>query len=164
MSGARLDHVSVTCGDLDRSIAFYRDALGLSFLGGGISDGPELSRITGLPGTRLRWAEFDLGGEQLLELLEYVSPRGEPLSQRTCDPGSGHIGLAVGDIETAHARLMAWGAAVRSEPVELTEAGDWHGVRSLYLTDPDGVTIELVERPRRIVRLPELDVGSAERA
>lgn len=156
MNGPRLDHVSVTCAELERSIAFYRDALGLPFLGRGEAGEPELSTVSGHPGTRIRWAELDLGAGQLLELIEYVEPKGVPLEQRTHDPGSGHIGLAVEDIDALHGRLTELGAAVRSEPVTLTEEGDWNGVRTLYLTDPDGVTIELVERPR-IVRVPEAE-------
>ena len=159
MTGIRLDHVSVTCADLDRSISFYRDALGLPFLGRGESDGEDMSQITGLPNVSLLWAEFDLGGAQLLELLQYVSPRGGAVHQRTNEAGSGHIGLAVEGIDAMYRRLVDAGATVRSEPVEISEAGDWHGVRSVYALDPDGVTIELVERPRRprVVRIPETD-------
>jgi catechol 2,3-dioxygenase-like lactoylglutathione lyase family enzyme len=155
----KLDHVSVTVADLDRSIAFYRDAIGLAFLGRGESDGPDMSEITGLPEVRLEWAEFDVGDGQLLELLRYGSPVGTPLEQQTNRPGSGHIGLAVEDIDAAYRRLQASHVTVRSAPVEISEAGDWHGVRSLYAVDPDGVTIELVERPplRRVVDVPELD-------
>jgi catechol 2,3-dioxygenase-like lactoylglutathione lyase family enzyme len=159
MTGIRLDHVSVTCADLDRSISFYRDVLGLAFLGRGESDGEDVSQITGLPDVRLIWAELDLGGGQLLELLQYTSPVGGALRQRTNEPGSGHIGLAVEDIDRLWRRLVEADATVRSEPVELTEAGDWNGVRSMYVLDPDGVTVELVERPRtqRIVELPEAE-------
>jgi lactoylglutathione lyase len=86
------------------------------------------------------------------------------LEQRTHDAGSGHIGLAVEDIDALHGRLVELGAAVGSEPVTLTEEGGWNGVRTLYLTDPDGVTIELVERPR-IVRVPEAEpAATPERA
>lgn len=164
MNGPRLDHVSVTCADLERSIAFYRDALGLPFLGRGEAAEPELSVVSGHPGTRIRWGELDLGGGQILELVEYLEPKGVALEQRTHDAGSGHIGLAVEDIDALHGRLVELGAAVRSEPVTLTEEGDWNGVRTLYLTDPDGVTIELVERPR-IVTIPEAEpAATPERA
>jgi catechol 2,3-dioxygenase-like lactoylglutathione lyase family enzyme len=159
MTEIRLDHVSVTCADLDRSISFYRDVLGLAFLGRGESDGKDLSQITGLPDVRLRWAELDLGGGQLLELLQYTSPVGGAVRQRTNEAGSGHIGLAVDDIDAVYRRLVGAGATVRSEPVEISEAGDWDGVRSMYLLDPDGVTIELVERPsvEILVELPEAE-------
>jgi catechol 2,3-dioxygenase-like lactoylglutathione lyase family enzyme len=159
MSAPRLHHVSVTCADLERSIAFYGGLIELPFLGRGGSDDPELSTITGLPDTRVLWAEFDLGGGQVLELLEYVSPRGERVRQRTNDAGSGHIGLAVEDIDVTHRRLVESGVVVRSEPIELTEEGEWHGVRAMYALDPDGVTVELVERVRapRVVVIPEAE-------
>jgi catechol 2,3-dioxygenase-like lactoylglutathione lyase family enzyme len=165
MSTPRLHHVSVTCADLERSIAFYGGLLELPVLGRGGSDGPELSTITGLPDTRVRWAELDLGGGQVLELLEYVSPRGEPLRQRTNDAGSGHIGFAVDDIDVMHRRLSEGGAVVRSEPVALAEAGEWHGVRTMYALDPDGVTVELVEGvpAPRVVVIPEAEPERAER-
>jgi catechol 2,3-dioxygenase-like lactoylglutathione lyase family enzyme len=156
VDGPRLDHVSVTCADLDRSIAFYRDVLGLPLLGRGDADEPELSVLTGLPGTRLRWAELDLGGGRVLELVEYLHPRGRELRPSVHDAGAGHLALAVEDIEAAYARLVAAGARVRSAPVRLTEEGDWNGVRILYVSDPDGATVELVERPR-VIRLPEAE-------
>jgi catechol 2,3-dioxygenase-like lactoylglutathione lyase family enzyme len=158
----RLDHVSVTCADVERSIAFYRDVLGLPLLGSGESGQPELSEVSGYPDTQIRWAELDLGGGQVLELIQYLEPRGEPLAQRVVDPGSGHIGLMVEDADTMHARLVAAGVDVRSEPVTLTEEGDWNGVRTMYLSDPDGVTIELVERPR-IVVLPQAEAAQEAR-
>lgn len=168
MSGPRLHHVSVTCSDLDRSITFYGGLLELPLLGRGESDGPELSTITGLPGTRVQWAEFDLGGGQVLQLLEYMSPRGERVRQRTNDAGSGHIGFSVDDVDVMHRRLVEGGAVVRSEPIALTEEGEWHGVRTMYALDPDGVTVELVERVRRVVVIPDIDAerieGSAEAA
>ncbi len=156
MDGPRLDHVSVTCADLERSIAFYRDVLGLPLLGRGEAAERELSTLTGLEGVRLRWAELDLGRGQVLELVEYLHPRGRVLEPRVHDPGAGHLALAVEDIEAAHARLVAAGARVRSEPVRLTEEGDWNGVRVLYASDPDGATVELLERPR-VIRLPEAE-------
>jgi catechol 2,3-dioxygenase-like lactoylglutathione lyase family enzyme len=60
VKGPRLDHVSVTCADLERSIAFYRDALGLPFLGRGEAAEPELSIVSGHPGTRIAGASSTL--------------------------------------------------------------------------------------------------------
>ena len=148
MRPVRLDHVSVTCADLDRSLGFYRDVLGLPLLDRGEDGGPEMERLTGLPGARFLWAELDLGGGQILELLRYLEPAGRPLAQRTSDPGSGHLALLVDDVAAFHARLAAAGVATRSdEPVLVTGFGGWVGVKVLYALDPDGVTVELVERP-----------------
>ena len=156
----RIDHVSVTTGSLDRSIAFYRDMLGLPFRDRGEASQPELSTLTGLEDVRLRWAEFDLGGGQLLELLEYVSPLGDPVEPRPNRPGTTHIGLAVDDLTSIAARLVDAGVALSDRPVTLSEDGEWHGVRVLYVRDPDGVSIELVERDRAAVRIPELDISN----
>jgi lactoylglutathione lyase len=153
----KIDHVSVTTGSLDRSIAFYRDVLGLPFRDRGDASQPELSTLTGLEDVRVRWAEFDLGGGQLLELLEYVSPLGDPVEPRPNRPGATHIGLAVDDLSSITTRLVDAGVAVSDRPVTLSEEGEWHGVQVLYVLDPDGVSIELVERAAAAVRIPELD-------
>jgi catechol 2,3-dioxygenase-like lactoylglutathione lyase family enzyme len=144
-----LDHVSVTCGDLDASIRFYRDLLHLPFRAQGEADEPELARMTGLAGARIRWAELDLGGGRILELGEVLEPRGEPVDGDLNAPGRGHIGLEVDGIEDLRASLAGAGVHVRSEPVRLTEPGEWFGVRSLYAEDPDGMLIELVDRSDR---------------
>lgn len=160
MTAIHLDHVSVTCADLERSISFYRGVLGLAFLGRGESSGEDMNQITGFPDVRVLWAELDLGGGQLLELLQYTSPVGGAVRQQTNEAGSGHIGLAVDDIDALYRRLLNAGATVRSEPVSISESGDWNGVRSMYALDPDGVTIELVDRSRteRLVELPEAEL------
>lgn len=147
MRQIRLDHVSVTSADLDRSVAFYCDLLGLPLIGRGESGEPELGAILGMPGVRLLWAEVDLGAGQLLELLQYLSPDGEPLTTDPTRPGGTHLGLRVPDIDALHLRLSQAGIPLRSKPVEIHEKGDWLGVRCLYASDPDGVTVELVERP-----------------
>ncbi len=139
-----LNHVSVTVADLDRSLAFYRDLLELPLLGRGETDSPQLAQIVGLGPVRLRWAELAFGGERFLELFEYVEPRGEPLRQRTCDAGCVHFALAVADLDALHERLVAAGVERRSPPVTLQQ-GAWRGARALYLRDPDGATVELIE-------------------
>jgi catechol 2,3-dioxygenase-like lactoylglutathione lyase family enzyme len=142
-----LDHVSVTTGDIARSLAFYRDLLGLPVRSVGELSGDEVDRITGVPGARLLSADLDLGRGQVLELLEYVSAEdGVALPQE--HPGSGHVGLMVDDVDQIHRALVDAGVMVKSAPVELTEPGDWHGVRCMTVLDPDGVAVELVQRPR----------------
>ena len=83
----------------------------------------------------------------MLELLEYVGAAdGEALPLDR--PGSGHIGLTVDDVDAIHHQLVDAGWTVTSAPVELTEPGDWFGARCMTVLDPDGVAVEMVERPR----------------
>jgi diaminopimelate decarboxylase len=142
-----IHHVSITCADLDRSVRFYGTVLGLPLRGRGRSGDPELSELVGLPGVAIEWAELELGRGQILELLRYVSPEGRPVTQRSCDPGSGHFALEVSRLDELDARLRAAGFEPRSQPVTIDEPGDWYGCRCLYVSDPDGATIELLERP-----------------
>src|SRR5262249_55787116 len=130
--------------DLDRSLHFYADLLGLTISGRGETAAEHLSAIIGLPDVRVKWAELDVGVGQMLELFEYLQPRGTRLRQQTCDPGSVHIALEVNDIDLVYANLAEAGVSMRSSPVEII-TGDWIGTKSLYALDPDGVTVELVQ-------------------
>lgn len=147
-----INHVGVTTADLDRAKRFYGDLLGLALRAEGV-DGPSeaLDRLVGLPGVRLRFAEYHLGGGQILELLEYLSPSGRPLVQRTSDPGSAHVAFEVDDIDATHSLLVGAGVTVRSTPVLLEDA-DWRGFRCVYALDPDGATVEFLQRPGGEVR------------
>jgi catechol 2,3-dioxygenase-like lactoylglutathione lyase family enzyme len=144
-----LDHVSVSCSDIERSLAFYRDLLGLPVLSVGEVSGDDVERVTGEPGVRMLAADLDLGRGQVLELIEYVE--GSPASPggATAPAVPGHVGLLVDDVDEVHRRLVEAGVRVRSEPVRLSEPGAWFGVRCVNALDPDGVTVELVERPGR---------------
>ena len=154
MTAPRLHHTGITVADLERSIAFYRDLLGLALLGRGEEDGPELSELLGLEGVKLRWAELELGAGQRLELLEYLSPQDEPLEPRPPRPGATHLALAVDELAPLQRRLADAGLLVSADVVVLTEEGEWNGVHTLYARDPDGAFVELVER-RSVVRLPD---------
>lgn len=144
-----VDHVSVTTADLDRSVQFYHDLLGIPVHGTGVEESPSVAAIVGVGRARFRYADLDLGHGHILELLQYLSPEGKPHRANVYDPGSGHIAFRVDDLEAVLARLKKAGVEARSKPVLLEEPAWWSGARVVYLTDPDGVTVELVERPRR---------------
>jgi catechol 2,3-dioxygenase-like lactoylglutathione lyase family enzyme len=154
-----IDHVSVTTGDIATSLAFYRDLLGLPVRAVGELSGDEVERITGVDGARLLTADLDLGGGQVLELMEYVGlSEGKALPLECA--GSGHIGLRVDDVDGIRLLLLDAGVDVRSEPVTVSEAGDWFGARCMTVMDPDGVAVELVERARKIAGAPNAATAS----
>ncbi|MBS1886544.1 MAG: VOC family protein [Actinobacteria bacterium] len=141
-----LDHASVTCADLDRSLGFYAELLGIPVRDRGDADDEEVRTITGLPGAVLRWADLDLGGGRLLELMEYVTPPPGAAPAGFHQAGQGHFSLRVADADAAHAALLRAGVTTLSAPVEI-EHGDWRGCRCFYALDPDGMTVELIQRP-----------------
>ncbi|MGV1047576.1 MAG: VOC family protein [Solirubrobacterales bacterium] len=142
-----LDHVSVTCDDLDRSLAFYAALLGIPLIDRGESSDDELGAITGLADAVLRWADLDLGEGRVLELLEYRSPPAGRGASGFHNTGQGHFSLRVADADVAHAALERAGVEVRSSPVAIEAEGHWRGCRCFYASDPDGMTVELIERP-----------------
>jgi diaminopimelate decarboxylase len=145
---AGVDHVSVSCADLGRSLAFYRDALGLAVTAEGTDDDPALAQLVGLAGARVRYAELDLGQGLMLELLEYEQPRGRPVQAEPCDPGAAHLSLRVGDLDAALRRVCPPGDGDGDGTAAVTLGGTgWEGARAAYVRDPDGFVVELLERP-----------------
>jgi diaminopimelate decarboxylase len=139
-----LDHVSVTCADLDRSLAFYVDLLGLELRDRGEGAGGSFE-ITGLPSPSVRWADVLLDRGQVLELIEYQRPRGQAHRAEPNDPGASHLALRVDDAAAVHSCLTEAGVVTRSAPTIIDEPGPWNGARAFYATDPDGVILELIE-------------------
>jgi catechol 2,3-dioxygenase-like lactoylglutathione lyase family enzyme len=109
--------------------------------------------MTGLPGAEVEYADVELG-TRVLELLSYRSQdprRAAPSRQER--PGSVHIALEVDDARRVHGRLTEAGFAPLSPPQTLPDDGsDWAGCVIFYVRDPDGVTIEIVERAAPGVR------------
>lgn len=139
-------HTGLTVSDLDRSIAFYRDVLGLEVVTQWESAEPYLRRIVGFPDAELRIALLRLPGApgHQIELLEYRSPRGARGDARTCNPGNAHMAFVVEDLAAVHAELSAKGVRFKSEPVEI-DHGRNRGAKAVYFLDPDDITLELVQ-------------------
>jgi catechol 2,3-dioxygenase-like lactoylglutathione lyase family enzyme len=145
-----IHHTGIIVRDLDRSIYFYHDLLGATFVSEPSPwfDGPELARGVGVPGARLRQVNLSFGGATL-ELLEYA---GRPASDTQPAPqnrlGSMHVGLRVADIVATKAHLEAEGVHFLSD-VNVVDEGTLAGWRWVYFHDPDGITLELVEEAYR---------------
>jgi lactoylglutathione lyase len=150
MRVAEIFHTGLTVSDLDRSVAFYRDLLGLELVTQWDSAQPYLRTIVGFPDAELRIALLRIprGGVGVsghhIELLEYRQPRGSRGDPRTCNPGNVHVSFMVEDLDTAYAELKAKAVRFKSEPVEITH-GRNRGAKAVYLLDPDDITLELVQ-------------------
>ena len=141
-----MHHVGITVKDLDVSIRFYHDVLGLEFSNEPSPwfDGDDLGRAVGVPGAALRQVSLLLG-DTTLELLEYSTPPSEttePLPSN--DLGASHVAFLVDDIEATKAELEAKGITFFSS-VNVVDEGVLAGWRWVYFSDPDGYPLELVE-------------------
>ncbi len=90
MKVSRIDHIGIAVENLEEAVAFYRDALGLVFLG-----------FEEVPGQKVRVAMFAVG-ESRIELLEPTSPD-SPIAGFLQSRGQGihHIAYSVPDAEEA---------------------------------------------------------------
>ena len=141
-----LHHVGITVKDLDASIRFYHDVLGLPFVNEPSPwfEGEGLGPAVGVAGAALRQVSLGLG-ETILELLEYRSPPSEtaaPLASN--NQGASHVAFFVDDIEAKKAELEAKGIEFFSD-VNVVDEGVLAGWRWVYFGDPDGYPLELVE-------------------
>jgi lactoylglutathione lyase len=138
-------HTGFTVSDIDRSIEFYRDLLGMSLFRRQTGTAPYLSTVTGFDNVRIEIALLKSpDGSGMLELLQYVSHPGAATPRETNRPGNGHLCFKVSEIHQACRELRARGVTLLSDPVEIT-AGVHAGAFAVYLRDPDGFTVELFQ-------------------
>jgi catechol 2,3-dioxygenase-like lactoylglutathione lyase family enzyme len=139
-------HTGFTVSDIERSIAFYRDTLGMELVHRQEGTAEYLATVTGFPRVRLQIAFLKISRDdpQFLELLQYVSHPAEPTDRATNRPGNGHLCFKVDDIHAWYRTLIAKNVPTISAPALIT-AGVNEGAFAVYLRDPDGFTIELYQ-------------------
>lgn len=143
-------HVSFTVSNLERSILFYRDLLGLELTHTQEQANPYTRRLVGYTDAHLKVAQFRIPDAPVgrsghhLELVEYLSPIGRRGDPGTCNPGVAHLAFVVQDALKSHARLVAAGVTFVSPP-NLIEAGINMGGYTCYFRDPDEITLEMVQ-------------------
>jgi len=139
-------HGGITVKDMETSLAFYRDGLGLSMKFDRILDGPYLNVVLNLTQKRIRAAYLDIPGGGYIELLEYQEIERFDASSHPCDYGAGHFCFYVEGIDELAERMFDRGYRARSENCVDITSGPNAGARSLYLKDPDGYCIELFQK------------------
>jgi lactoylglutathione lyase len=143
-------HFSFTVSDIDRSIAWYVDVLGLELVSRQRQDNEYTRALVGMPDAVLEVARFAIPGrspgasDHMLELVQYVEPPGERIPLRTNSPGVAHLAFLVDDIHDHHRTMVAGGVEFRGQPVRIT-GGTNEGGWVCYFSGPDGETLELLE-------------------
>jgi catechol 2,3-dioxygenase-like lactoylglutathione lyase family enzyme len=92
-------HTGITVGDLEASIAFWRDVLGFEGQRRMETSGEFAAQVTGVPGAHFVLAALAGGGHHT-ELLQYSRPAQRAhLCPRPCDVGSFHVAVNVDDLD-----------------------------------------------------------------
>ena len=143
-------HTGLTVSDLDRSVAFYRDVLGLELVNQWDSAQPYLRTVVGYPDAELRIALLRVPAQpggvsgHHIELLEYRVPRGVRGDANTYHPGNVHVSFVVDDLDATYRGLRAQGVRFKSEPVSV-DHGRNRGAKAVYAFDPDDITLEFIQ-------------------
>ncbi|MFL6590160.1 MAG: VOC family protein [Chthoniobacterales bacterium] len=141
------DHTGITVSDIERSLAFWRDVLRFELSHRAHQKGAMAEEITGVKGAEILLAVLKAPGHKI-ELLEYRAPidREQTNERRPCDLGSAHVALLVDDLDSLLEAIAVSGWKVAGTPQTLA-IGPNAGKRVVYVRDPDGTTIELMQVP-----------------
>ena len=124
----RLDHVMLRVMDLNRSLAFYRDTLGMQVLRQVDYEAGQFTNV---------FLSFDADTESSLELT-YNWHQTEAYEKGRV---FGHLALMVDDVHAAVAALEQAGVRIKTPPKQMA-----HGTRTIaFVFDPDDNLIELLE-------------------
>ena len=141
------DHTGFTVADLEQSLRFWQDVLGFELSHRAHQTGELAREITGVAGAEISLAVLKAPGHRI-ELLEYHAPPDRKRCEvRPCDVGSAHIAFQVDNLDAVLSRIAASGWKTAGEPQTLTR-GPNAGRRVVYVRDPDGTTIELMQVPQ----------------
>jgi lactoylglutathione lyase len=144
----RAHHTGFQVADLERSVAFYRDILGFEIVFAWNPQADYIRELVGYPDADIHAAILRLpGSDVFLELLEYRNVERSPIDTRTANPGTAHIAFFVDDLDSLYADLTARGVRSVSAPVTPT-IGPNEGGRAVYMIDPDGIRVELIQTRR----------------
>ncbi len=125
----RLLHTMIRVGNLDTSLVFYTEALGM-----------ELLRKKDYPGGRFTLAFVGYGDEESTAVVELT--HNWDTSSYDLGDGFGHLAIGVEDIAGACDRVRQFGGRVTREPGPMK-----HGTTVIaFVEDPDGYKIEFIEK------------------
>jgi lactoylglutathione lyase len=130
--------------DLDKSLAFYRDVIGLQpnapprpFDGN-----PAIMKLGNTLNAQSRFVALSVPGSAIgVELIDYKDIERAPARPRFQDPGAANLILRVRDLDVVLERLKKAGTKILTAGGVPTTIGN--GGRVLFLQDPDGFVIEL---------------------
>ncbi len=154
-----MDHVGITVPDLDSAVAFYCTLLGAQEIFRlGPFDARDFDLVDGkdwalahvnVADGRFTLAMLEYANGSRLELFQYDRPTERPSSPpRNSDLGGHHIAFKVSDLDAVLAIAGSFSLTFLAGPIEINE-GPAAGQRIIYVLDPWGNQLELVEYERK---------------
>ena len=142
-------HVGITVSNMEHSIKFYRDILGLTFIGELVMEGKETDLLFAWENTKVRVAYLN-GSEHVIappiELIQFLNKKTVLDCPNLNKTSISEICFKVTDIDEFYRHLLNHGVECLSEPQAFDFTAFGFGKsKALYFKDPDGVILELMQ-------------------
>ena len=136
-------HFGIVVSDMERSLRFYRDLLGLQVVRVMDESGGYIDSMLSLQNVHVTTVKMSAdSGSTLVELLEFKShPRQSHGDREVCSVGPSHVAFTVDDLDALYRRLSQAGVRFNAPP-QLSPDGC---AKVTFCQDPDGTLVELVE-------------------
>lgn len=145
-----VERVGLTVSDADRAVEFFSKVLSFEKVSDVEVAGSEYERLQGVFGLRMRVVRMKLGDE-VIELTEYLTPKGRPIpvDSRSNDHWFQHLAVITSDMDKAYAwlrknKVQHASTAPQRLPETIKAAA---GIRAFYFKDPDGHPLEILQFP-----------------
>jgi glyoxylase I family protein len=141
-----LTHLGICVSDLERSVAFYSKVFGFEEVGRLEPDIGLTSHVLEIPDTRLQAVYLERDGWRI-ELLYFASPghTGPDTARPVNQLGLTHLSFRVTDMAGVLAQVEACGGGIR--PESQAALSDDGSASVVFVVDPDGTRIELIDAP-----------------
>ena len=134
-------HLVIGVTDMDRALAFYRDALGMEVVFESLISGEPFDAVLHAKRKQEGRVVGGLLGGLMVELLSLGSVPSADKPARRGITGIDNVSLSVPDLDDTHRRITAAGYVPDQAPFEIG------GVRMFFVKDPDGTPVEFIELP-----------------
>lgn len=135
-------HVGIGVHDLEATVKFYTEVMGMEVIYRAHNIGEKISRVVGVPEAELVVCVVGKGDFRI-ELIDYKNDEKKAKSRykEQDEPGILHIAFAVNDIDKEYEKISARGYEFNAPPMVARE----NGPKICYFKGPDNVVVELFE-------------------
>lgn len=142
-------HIGITVSNMEKSIHFYKDILGLTFKCGAMMEGKETDLLFNMKGVKVKIAYLN-GSDNIIappiELLQFINEEAKKDTSQLNKISISEICFRVENIDEMYKHLIKNNVECLSEPQYFDFENYGFGKsKALYFRDPDGIILELME-------------------
>ena len=138
-------HTGFVVEDLERSVAFYSEVLGMRIATRIEREGDTINQILGFPNAHVKGAFLNKDEGHQLELIQYISPPSGRSAIKINDLGASHLAFFVEDMDRFYQETSQRGLTYVNPPTSLSDEDGNVNRKVCYSQDPDGNWLEFIE-------------------